>query len=187
LIQDGSEDSIREVEVTGDRSYLQKLGDKVALAEEIDRTEVESDEGLVLTLEFKDHGDMHLEVPDLSGELTRQIVEARVWHERLDRVVSEAKSLLLFLHPGRVSLPFTIAMANQLLGDQATDEAADDEKEFSIAASCTAAKHIDALENVLEFIGDPPASLNHAKSRVCTGCEPPNSGEGQTASRPFRV
>jgi hypothetical protein len=111
LIQDGSEDSIREVEVTGDRSYLQKLGDKVALAEEIDRTEVESDEGLVLTLEFKDHGDMHLEVPDLSGELTRQIVEARVWHERLDRVVSEAKSLLLFLHPGRVSLPFTIAMA----------------------------------------------------------------------------
>ena len=65
LIQDSGEPTIVERDFRGDRSYLQQLGEQVALAEEIQRTEVESNEGLELTVGFDEDGDVNLTVPDL--------------------------------------------------------------------------------------------------------------------------
>ena len=112
LAQDPAEPTIVERDVTGDRSYLQKLGDQVARGEEIGRTEVSSVEGMRLTLGFE-QGNVTVDVPDLGGETLRLLVEDRVWHPRLQDTITASNAMLLFLHPEKLELPMTIAMAGR--------------------------------------------------------------------------
>ena len=106
LAQDPAEPTIVERDVTGDRSYLQKLGDQVARGEEIGRTEVSSVEGMRLTLGFE-QGDVTVDIPDLGGETLRLLVEDRVWHPRLQDTITASNAMLLFLHPEKLELPMT--------------------------------------------------------------------------------
>ena len=114
LAQDPAERTIVERVVTGDRSYLQKLGDRVARGEEIGRTEMSSTEGMELTLGFR-QGDVTVHIPDLGGETLRLLVEERLWHPGLERIVAVSNAMLLFLHPERLRSPMTIAMADEVL------------------------------------------------------------------------
>jgi hypothetical protein len=154
LIQDPGDDTVTEVDVAGDRSYLQFLGEQVAKAEEIERTEFESEEGLRLTVDFR--GIAHLSIPDMSGELLRQLIEDRYWHEHLLAVARDARAVLVFVHPARLRLPISINAAKQLAGGSlatgksSTSTKAPPPPEFSPDGACTAAKHLDGLENVLE-------------------------------------
>ena len=158
LIQDSGDGSVTEVDVTGDRSYLQSLGERVASAQEIERTPVDSDQGMRLTLRFRDLGDLSLEIPDLSGELFRQLIENRIWHTKLDEAVERADGLILFLHPHHLTQPFSIRAVNQLLGVVAVDDT-EEPRAFSVHEACTAAQHLDALENVLAAVRPRPVRL----------------------------
>ena len=166
LAQDPAEPTIVEREVTGDRSYLQTIGDRVARGEEIGRTEVSSNEGMQLTLGFEE-GDVTVHIPDLGGETLRMLVEDRVWHQGLLETVGGSNAMLLFLHPEEVSLPFTIAMADEILSGLQSPAGTDSPKsangqhaerstelelpESRTVSACTVAKCLDALENILAY------------------------------------
>jgi hypothetical protein len=115
LVQDTNEPGVVERDVTGDRSHLQFLGEKVALCEEIGRTEVESTEGMLLTLGFDEFGDAEISIPDISGETLRVLVETRHWHPRIESVLTEAESLVIFISADQLRVPFSISMANGVL------------------------------------------------------------------------
>ncbi len=150
LAQDPQEPSVLELDVTGDRSYLQRLGDKVARAEELGRTEISSLEGMRLTLRFPG-GDVAIDAPDLGGETLRLLVEDRVVHERLEASLVASTSMLMFLHPEKLELPMSISMADELLRASAAVPTPQPKElpKFEARAACTTAKHLDALENVL--------------------------------------
>ena len=166
LVQDSDEPGIVERDVTGDRSYLQELGERVAVGAEIGRTEVASGEGMQLTLGFE-QGDVRVEIPDLGGETLRLLVEDRVWHPRLKNTIAAADAMLLFLHPEEHCLPTAIGIADEVLkGLESTQGAGDTEladrpdggsrnarevPEFENAAACTVAQCLDALENILWY------------------------------------
>lgn len=166
LAQDHADATIVERDLAGDRSYLQTLGEKVAVGAEIDRTELSSGEGMQLTLGFEE-GDIRVHIPDLGGETLRLLVEDRVWHSLLEDTIAASNAMLLFLHPERVCLPTTVAMANEILAgfesapgasDTITADGRDREHrtelklpEFQRSDACTAARCLDALENILWY------------------------------------
>jgi Double-GTPase 1 len=173
LAQDPQVPDIYEVDFRGDRSYLQRLGDSVARCTELEHTEVDSSEGMQLTLGFQDSRTIRVDIPDLSGELLNQLVEDRHLQTRLSDALDAADRLALFVHPEKVDEPISIAAAKQILllaqtsaigaevesGSALEDERAvgsaaslsaekPDLPSFSIQKACTAAKYIDALENI---------------------------------------
>ena len=181
IIQDDRAGEIREVDIRGDRSYLERLGERVALLQEMPRTEVDWDDGLELTVALKDLGELALRVPDLSGETLRLLVEERTWHPLLRDAVDQSDALLLFVHPDKLRLPvrtnFTAAILAELLTTAPEDDgleaaAAADVAEgeqtrgpstgsdptegtqgaapFTPHVAATAAKLIDAVENILD-------------------------------------
>ncbi len=181
IIQDDRATEVREVDIRGDRAYLQRLGEQVAQLETVKRTEVDSDDGLELTVELGTLGEVGLRVPDLSGETLRLLVEERTWHGLLAEAITESDALLLFVHPDKLRLPirtnFTAGilaeflsadpedneddLAGQPTAEPPHDEVADSEStqaqnddeippEFSPGLAATAAKLIDAIENILD-------------------------------------
>ena len=166
LAQDPDERTIVERDVAGDRSYLQELGDQVALGTEIGRTEVASSEGMRLTLGFGQR-DITVDIPDLGGETLRLLVEDRVWHSQLENTIASSNAMLFFLHPEKLRLPMAIGIADDILagfesprGARGAEPANRQEPEprterelpqFENAAACTVAQCIDALENILWY------------------------------------
>ena len=166
LAQDPAEPTIIERDVTGDRSYLQKLGEQVARGEELGRTETSSIEGMRLTLGFE-QGDIGVHIPDLGGETLRLLVEDRVWHPRLRDTIDASDAIVLFLHPEKLRDPMPIAMVDDVVGrrsavqptdaqssaqQQGTVPTAEPElSQFKNSYACTVAHCIDALENVLMY------------------------------------
>jgi len=150
--------------LVGDRAYLQFLGEQVAAAEEVRRTDVDADDGMQLTVGFPELGEVILDVPDLSGETLRLLVEDRTWHPHLLAVIERADALLLFVHPAQMKLPIRIDFTAEILANfvaqnapmaEAAQSVDTDGAEqttpprFSSRMACTAAKLVDAIENVL--------------------------------------
>jgi hypothetical protein len=182
IIQDDRAPEIREVDIRGDRAYLQRLGEQVAQLQTVKRTEVDSDDGLELTVELGTLGEVVLQIPDLSGETLRLLVEDRTWHDLLVRAITRSDALLLFVHPNRLRVPtrtnFTASVLAELLTtvsedaedsppDLATTDQLDVDRAdvdtdrteakdatatptFAPATAATAAKLIDAIENILD-------------------------------------
>jgi hypothetical protein len=173
LIQDDDDASIHEVQVKGDRSYLQFLGERVASLEEIRRTDVESEEAFQVTVGLLSRPSIELYIPDLSGETLRILVEDREWHGLLQAAIKGAHGILLFVHPNRVRQPirtnFTDEMVTEFLtitpsieeGDEVENTNESNESpRFKSRFACTAAQLIDAIENILDDMkGDPPIRL----------------------------
>lgn len=163
IIEDDDDPSITERDVTGDRAYLQQLGDDLVAGREVQRTDVDSEDGLSLTVGFNDDQDVALDVPDLSGEALRLLVEDRVWHPRLIELVQSANGFLLFINVRDTELPTRVDfIRNVLEGEGFTAEAstddpeqptdgdndADDGSRFSPRHAYLGAKLVDALENI---------------------------------------
>lgn len=169
IIQDDRETSIAEVDVRGDRSYLQLLGEKVAQLEEIARTDVGSEEGLRVVLGLESLGEVDLNVPDLSGETLRLLVEERTWHRLIREAVESADGILVFVHPDLLRIPIrtnfttaTLAAFLEVTGDGGAQEDSASPNvamspdsgellpEFEPRLACTAATLIDAIENAVD-------------------------------------
>jgi hypothetical protein len=155
-----------EVDVTGDRSYLQDLGERVAQLKEMDRTDVDSDDGLRIAVDFNGKGTVDLDVPDLSGETLRTLVEDRLWLELLRNAIESASGVLLFVHPDRLRLPIRTNFTDEALLDvlSTSDDRSDADGDgaapvleqpirFEPRYACTAAKLIDAIENIIDAAG----------------------------------
>jgi len=166
IAQDPSQSDIFEADFSGDRSHVQQLGEAVARGEEVAHTEVDSDDWMRLRLGFVGLGAIDVNIPDLSGESVRLLVEDRVLHPLLSSALASAQALAIFVHPEKVELPMTIAMAQEILARHLPAEAAQSQAverletdeitipPFEAKKSCTAAKYLDALENVVQLLSD---------------------------------
>jgi hypothetical protein len=154
LIQDPSSASVVESDAAGDRSYVDELADMVGRAQEMPRTEVDSREGLAISIEFDDGPALWLSLPDLSGESVRELVEERHWRLTLEQALEDADALVLFVHPDRIGAPIPIAMAAAAAGPL-VDAAPAHAPVFEPKRACTAAKLVDAMENILDATRRP--------------------------------
>lgn len=173
LVQSPVETSVHESDFSGDRSYVQKLADRIARGEELDRTALDSDEDLDVAVGFDPGGVANLLIPDTSGESLRVLVERRIWYPRLLAACTEATAILVFVHPERLRVPQRIVVA---AGPQPEPAGADgpavdagsapaEKIEFHPADAirfraqehaCTAAELIDVFENLAELWSDRP-------------------------------
>lgn len=152
LVQDVEVPGIREVDFTGDRSRINMLADNVSNGIEIERTEVDTEEGFEVEVGFADDQSARLDIPDLSGEATRVLVEERVWRKSLANTLERADALMLFVHPDKIEFPVP---ANFAGADQPVSENEESEElEFPVKDACTAAKLVELLENVVEIRSD---------------------------------
>ena len=158
LVQSPAETSVSETNFSGDRSYVQKLADRVARGEEIDRTDVDADEEMRVELAFDGELTADLLIPDTSGESLRVLVERRIWYPRLLAACEDATAILLFVHPDRVRMPQPISALATATGE--TPEPAPHQPPEAAAQfdlhqhGCTAAELIDVFENVSELCHD---------------------------------
>jgi Double-GTPase 1 len=154
LVEAPVETAVRETNFSGDRSYVQKLAEQVARGEEIDRTAVDADESLAVTLAFDPHGEAELVIPDTSGESLRLLVERRVWHPRLIAACREASAFLLFVHPEHLRMPTPLSLLGAVAaGEDQHTEAVPDLVAFDAPRdACTAAELIDVIENLTERV-----------------------------------
>lgn len=181
LIEEDNDHSIVEIDMTGDRAYLQKLGEDLTAARKLQRTDVDSDDGLSLTVRIQDAGDVSLDVPDISGEALRLLIEDRTWHPRLHELVQTADGFLLFVNVNDVHTPIRVDFVNQVMteaglplrSDGSTNDHDDHDQSgadspadadraarFEPRLACTSAKLVDALENILAArTADTPARL----------------------------
>lgn len=149
LVQDVEVPDIWEVDFTGDRSRINLLADMVSGGIEIERTEVDSDEGFQLEVGFLGEHTARLDIPDLSGEATRELVEERVWRESLADTVQRAEALMLFVHPDKIDPPVPANFTGT--DEDEEDDEPEAELDFPVEDACTAAKLIELLENVVEL------------------------------------
>jgi hypothetical protein len=151
LVQDTEVPAIWEVDFQGDRSHINMLADQVSAGIEIERTEVDTTEGFQLEVGFAGDHSARLDIPDLSGEATRELVEKRVWRKSLADTVQRAYAVMLFVHPDTLALPIP---ANFGVDDAPEGDEVTDELEFTVEDACTAAKLIELLENVIDLRPD---------------------------------
>lgn len=151
LVQDTQAPGIYEVGFTGDRSRINMLADNVSNGVEIERTEVDTEEGFELEVGFEGGDSVRLDIPDLSGEASRELVEDRVWRTSLAQTLQRANALMLFVHPDKIEPPVPANFAGV---DNEEDDDESEELEFPVKDACTAAKLTELLENVLELRSD---------------------------------
>lgn len=152
LVQDPEVSEIREVDFMGDRSRINMLADNVSDGIEIDRTEVDTEEGFEVEVGFAGCDSARLDIPDLSGEATRELVEQRVWRKSLADTLGRADVLMLFVHPDKIEPPVPANFADA--DEAAHDDEEVEELEFPVKDACTAAKLVELLENVIELRAD---------------------------------
>jgi hypothetical protein len=97
-----------------------RRGEQVSFLKEMTRTDVDSEDGLELTVELGELGEVDLRIPDLSGETLRLLVEDRTWHELLHRAITESDALLLFVHPDRLRIPIRTNFTADVLAELMT-------------------------------------------------------------------
>jgi hypothetical protein len=152
LVQSPLEHSVSEVSFAGDRSYIQRLAERVARCEPLERTAVDAHEGMAVELLFQAQGRADVLIPDTSGESLRVLVEDRVWHPELRAACEAATAIAIFVHPDRVRAPQPIALlAAAGLADEPAPDHEQQAVDFNVREhACTAAELIDAFENIAE-------------------------------------
>lgn len=175
LVQSVVEADLTEVNVFGDRTHIDELAHHVALGKEIERTPVDTDEGFQVEIAIAGKGQVLLDIPDLSGEAARELVEERKWRETLVDTLRRADGLLLFVNPDKIEPPTPVNFGKPAAGDE--EDHAPDDSDFEAEDACTAAKLVELLENVLELRSDawpiPVAVIVSAWDRVHGNPKPP--------------
>ena len=98
-----------------DRTYLNRIADRLQACDPALHTEVGEDRNLALSLLLGDGREPALlRIPDLSGETWREATLDRQWPARVEQEVSDSRGLLLFLHARDMDAGATIGEVNEL-------------------------------------------------------------------------
>jgi len=163
LIQDEEHPSVHELDFSGDRAYLQELGDRVAQLLRVDRTDVESSGGMFFKVGFMDRGDVSISVPDVAGETLRLLVEDRVWHNRFYSSLANTQAIVLFVHPRRIVNSSRTALTAAMLEAYKAEVSASLEHDASPVAAGNPGAFAPSDG------GDPSPSTEHDASPAATG------------------
>ena len=108
LISNEIPTALRLHKLDGDRTHLNKLRDAWLRCEPVPRTSGKAEQHVRMLLsDAANHVD-EVWFPDLSGEALRDQWEQRRWPLAYEKIVDDAESILLFVHPDRVVEPLPI-------------------------------------------------------------------------------
>jgi Double-GTPase 1 len=134
--------SLQLERISEDARHLNSIKDNWLLCRRVGRTQIPTEQSVSLWL--RDEGNDTIgEVvfPDLSGETFQNQWNDRHWTRAYAELVSEASCVLLFLHPGKIKEPYTVAdmqkMAEAAFPETADDEGYQQEQESGAAAGVT--------------------------------------------------
>lgn len=91
--------SLRLARLSGDRTYLNQITKEWRECSQVPRTNLQTEQIVVLHLDGDGFGAFDLSIPDLAGEAFKQQLTDRRMSRHHDAFVQEATGVMLFLHP----------------------------------------------------------------------------------------
>ncbi len=91
--------SLKLTKLSGDRTYLNQITKDWRECSQVPRTNLQSEQMVVLHLDGPGFGTFELAVPDLSGEAFEQQLIDRRMNCQHDNLVQKATGVMLFVHP----------------------------------------------------------------------------------------
>lgn len=113
VLTDGNASSLRLTRMSGNRTYLNQIAKEWRECSQVPRTNLQTDEVIVLNITHDGLREFELSIPDLAGEaFKQQLLDRRISLEH-DNFVREATGVILFIHPD-VRKPTQLSLANRL-------------------------------------------------------------------------
>lgn len=147
--------SLRLSKLSGDRTYLSQITKEWRECSQVPRTNLQTEQVVVLHLDGDGFGAFDLAVPDLSGEAFEQQLTDRRMSLHHDEFVQKATGVVLFVHPD-VQMGTQLSQAIQLEGDiggtQGQDgaSAVGSDTPWSVEKLPTQVKLVELLQFILE-------------------------------------
>jgi DNA polymerase III delta prime subunit len=91
--------SLSLTKLSGDRTYLNQITKEWRECSQVPRTNLQTEQVVVLHLDGDGFGAFDLSIPDLAGEAFKQQLSDRRISRHHDEFVQEATGVMLFLHP----------------------------------------------------------------------------------------
>jgi len=99
LSDKSSPTTLQLTKLSGDRTYLNQITSKWRECSQVPRTNLQTEQSVVLHLEGEGFGSFDLSIPDLAGEAFKlQLTERRISRHHSD-FIQAATGIILFLHP----------------------------------------------------------------------------------------
>lgn len=99
LTDRSSATSLKLKSLSGDRSYLNQIARDWRECSQVPRTNLQTEQIVVLHLDGAEFGAFDLSIPDLAGEAFEQQLTDRRMSRHHDAFIQDAKGVMLFLHP----------------------------------------------------------------------------------------
>jgi hypothetical protein len=100
VLNDGSSaTSLKLTKLSGDRAYLNQITKEWRECSQVPRTNLQTEQVVVLHLDSEGFGAFDLSIPDLAGEAFKQQLTDRRMSRRHEAFVQQASGVMLFLHP----------------------------------------------------------------------------------------
>lgn len=100
VLSDGSSaTTLKLTKLSGDRTYLNQITKEWRECSQVPRTNLQSEQVVVLHLDGDGFGSFDLSIPDLAGEAFKQQLTDRRISRHHDAFVQAATGVMLFLHP----------------------------------------------------------------------------------------
>jgi energy-coupling factor transporter ATP-binding protein EcfA2 len=119
--------ALKLTKLSGDRTYLNQIAKEWRECSQVPRTNLQTEQIVILHLDGNGFGSFDLSIPDLAGEAFKQQLTERRMTRHHDAFVQEATGLMLFLHPdvqkGR-QLTLARRLESELPGAHEEDETA---------------------------------------------------------------
>ena len=100
----------------GDRTHLNRIREAWLRCDPVPRTSQQAEAHVRMLLMDADNRVSEVWFPDMSGESFRDQWVDRHWSAAYDKLVEQADSVLIFVHPERIVEPLRIAVVNALAG-----------------------------------------------------------------------
>ncbi len=91
--------ALKLTKLSGDRTYLNQIAKEWRECSQVPRTNLQTEQIVILHLDGNGFGSFDLSIPDLAGEAFKQQLTERRMTRHHDAFVQEATGLMLFLHP----------------------------------------------------------------------------------------
>lgn len=144
---------LRLASYSGDRTYVNRLADRMRDMNSLEHTLFGAEEELTLELEDESGRSFALTMPDYSGETLERALTRRGLLERVAHAIEESDGLILFLHPDTIEPGTSVADAEQILAaidaPAPEPEKTREPKDWSNDVARTDVQMVDALQELL--------------------------------------
>lgn len=147
--------TLKLTKLSGDRTYLNQITKEWRECSQVPRTNLQTEQVVVLHLNGEGFGAFDLSIPDLAGEAFKQQLTDRRMSRHHDTFIQEATGVMLFIHPDvQKGTQLTVAqhLEATLLGSQTTN--AERANAVANAWSPDMLPHQAKLVELLQFLLD---------------------------------